>query len=180
MTTQYTKNAWDLFHSMFKDNEDIVVIDEYDNVYWGKILVEKTDPDMGFHLKRINGKTKFFYWHDIRYMGQDGFPLRKLKGADGSASIEKEKSVENEIRTQVVTLQTEKPRRKRRRSPFVSVFGDPFMVENCTAELFNPGNYGMKHYLEDEEECLVLTADNGAVAQLYNLPYIYHMELTTS
>ncbi len=166
MNLKYTRDAWLLFHRMFKNDEDIVVIDDYDRVYWGKILVEKIDPDCGFHLKRINGKGKFFYWHEIRYMGQDGFPLRKLKGADGSDLIENEPSVEKELRKQI---NESKP-------GFLAIFGDPFMVENCSVELFNSGKYGMQYHLKDEEECLVLKADNGSVAQLYNLPYIYHME----
>jgi len=182
-TGKYTKNAWDLFHSMFKDGEDIIIIDEWDRVFWGKILVHTKDPDLGFYLQRTHKKKRFFEWDQIRYMGQDGFPLRKLKGADGSDTIELEKSVEKEIRKQISKLQL-RPPEIIVREPFLvkiksSVFGDPFMIENCSAELFNPGNYGMQHYLEDEEECLVLKADNGAVAQLYNLPYIYHMEFAS-
>jgi len=178
--TDYTKDAWDLFHEMFKEGEDVIIIDEYDKIFWGKISLDKEHPDYSFDLLRINKGKKSFFWHRIRYMGQDGFPLKKLKGADGSSSIELEKSVEADLRDQIKKLQ-KRPPEIIVRKPFSvrtrMVFGDPFMVEDCTVKLFNPGNYGLKHYLEDEEECLVLKADNGAVAQLYNLPSIYHMEL---
>lgn len=173
---KYTKNAWVLFNEMFKNGEDIVVIDEFDILYWGKIQVDKADPDLGFHLKRINGKMKFLYWKEIRFMGQDGFPVRELSGADGSDTIELEKPVEAKIRKAVAPTPQDIHHYHTRTRVRYMAFGDPFLIEDCEVKLFNPGNYGMHHYLRDEEECLALTAKDGAVAQLYNLPEIYYAE----
>lgn len=157
---KYSKDSWQLFHEMFKDGEDIVVVDEYDHFYWGKIRLHKTNPDLGFYLKRTNGKEKCFRWLDIRFMAQDGFPIRKLKGADGSESILDEKPA-------LISTVTE--------SYFTrTVFSDPFMIDDCYFDHFNPGKSGMEHYLQDEEECLALYAKDGACAQLYNFESIYY------
>jgi len=78
-------DAWSLYHAMFKDGDEVIVVSEYDELSWGKIL-RVTDEHLvlvrpGRHEQKIN-------WDDIRFMAHDGFPAHRLFGADGSQLIE--------------------------------------------------------------------------------------------
>lgn len=77
--------AKELFDSMFNDGDEVVIItalDEYDH---GKMSIA----DDGIVLRHINRPDKFYHWVEVRFMAHDGFPVKKLMGADGSESIEK-------------------------------------------------------------------------------------------
>lgn len=218
--------AWELFNSCFKQNEDVVIIDDYDHIYQGKLKLYTTEQkEISFQLKSSRGGLREFNWVEVRFMSHDGFPVQKLFGADGSQSIEKldTKNTQKIIRT-ILTDEYEdtlfncdicnkqyykKEKRKGRFSrtlerqfifcnqcyqkgkysgsrwdtssnigklnkKFDFVFGDPFLIEGMCSQLFNAGNSGSEHWLEDTEECLVLTAKDGAKAQLFDLSTIYY------
>lgn len=215
------RDAWDLFNRCFKRGEEVFVITDEDRVYWGRLGAVTEDE---FVLSRPGGVVTSLKWWDIRWMSHDGFPVRRLLGADGSPSLEREPSVADAIRTahaatfgvdgpfrgdleaahaRIAALEDEvrvlrEPISERilerlreevsvaraRGSGVESVrrsrFGDPFEAESVASELFNPGNVGFAHYLANDEECLVLTAADGAVAQLFDLPTVYLLELGTS
>ena len=79
-------DAWDLYHSMFKEGDEVVIVtEEEDHFEWGKIKTEKD----GCRLTRPGQKSKYFDWDNIRFLAHDGFPVKKLMGADGSKTIEK-------------------------------------------------------------------------------------------
>lgn len=162
--TEKETSPWKLFLTMFQYDQEIVVIDIEDNLYWGRL--REINYDHGFNLLRPNGKKTLMHWEDVRFVGQDGFPLIKLTGADGSPSIEKldSKPVQEIIRTHQTLYRTR------------YVVGDPWLIEDTTAQLVNAGNYGDYHYENDTEELLLLEHKNGAKAQLFNIPHIYHVE----
>ncbi len=82
-------NAWDLFRKTFKEGEEIFVVGEYDEIYWGKLKNAKGGiKAKTFFLIQLNGTEKELDWSNMRFFSHDGFPVRKLKGADGNTSIE--------------------------------------------------------------------------------------------
>ncbi len=190
-------NLWDLFHSHFKIGEDLIVIDTEDNVFIGRYVAVS---EIGITLKGVfAGREKVHEWDDVRFIGHDGFPVRKLMGADGSPSIEKEfkkgiNAVEAIRLAMCEELKTKelkpKPRRQTTRV-HRSVWGCPIMIDDCDARIVNPGNSLQTHWSlwdyryanacgyehSDWEEALVLTAPNGAKAELYDFESIYHFDL---
>ena len=154
--------AWQLFNRNFKDGDAVIVIDDDDRVGWGTL---RSITEHGFTLVRVSlsrTRRKRFQWDGIRFMSHDGFPVRRLFGADGSYAIETEPSEAGVIRTGLAM-------------EYVSiVFGDPFLVENVAAEIHNPGNAGPEHWREDSEESLELVAPDGARAQLWDLNTVFH------
>lgn len=184
-----SESPWLLFLKMFKYDEEIVVIDHDDVLFWGRL--REINYEEGFNLLRPNGKKHTLYWEDIRFVGQDGFPLVKLKGADGSPSIEKldTSDIQSIIRTKQQLKRPAKTEEQIRREAKIKacththttiykrkVFGDPWMIEDFNAELVNCGNSGMFHYFNDTEELLLLEHSNGAKGQLFDIPSIYYIE----
>lgn len=183
-----TENAWDLYYRIFNDGDDVYVITDSDEAFWGKAHATQT----GLLLSRPNVVDRFLDWDDITFMSHDGFPVRKLMGADGSKAIEKTntKSIEAGIR-KILTASpkitegefsmprdcprhSQLPRDHPRHSQLV--FGDPFMVENVQATLINTFYTGNHIWEPETEELIILRAPDGAVGLLYELNRIYHFE----
>lgn len=81
------KTAWEIWRENFKINDKIVLVDENENLVGGILSDESED---GCWVKDFLKKEEFFYrWEDIKFIAHDGFPVKKLLGADGSRSIEK-------------------------------------------------------------------------------------------
>jgi len=85
VTKPFTQTMWDLYHSAFKEGDEIVVIDHNDFMYWGK---GETRGDVGCTLHRIEGDTVDLKWEEIIFMAHDGFPVSKLRGVEGHIIVE--------------------------------------------------------------------------------------------
>lgn len=96
-------DAWTLWDSMFKENDNIVLITDDDEFKWGKI--KSADSDF-LHLRTPVGRIEVIKWDDIRFVAHDGFPVKKLLGADGSQLIEKldTKNTQKAIRQALDTI----------------------------------------------------------------------------
>lgn len=172
------ESTWDLFDAAFKIGDDVVLIDDNDNVIVGK-LTEVRD-DCCFI------GDQWAYWNDIRFICHDGFPVKKLRGADGSKLIEKLDTTETRavIRKALTTSvcmicaklfsDNRLVYRTRCTKCVQVVFGDPFMAEAVSASLYNSGNSGSCFWQTEWEECLVLKAKDGAVAQVFDLSTVYY------
>ncbi len=55
-------------------------------------------------------------------------------------------------------------------------FGDPWELGAATPRIVNPGNAGPDWWGEDHEEALELVTPDGAVAHLYDLPVVFHVQ----
>ena len=200
-----TDNLWDLFHSHFIIGQELMLLDSDDKVYIGKYIGVSDD---GITLKTVFlGKQLFFDWTDIRFLGHDGFPIRKVFGADGSHSLEKEfKKGNNAIEIiRAATCEELKPKEqepkpkqvpKKQATPVRRIFGGcPWMIDECEARIVNPGNSLQTHpdlwhgrYLDsmigvnyegtEWEEALILTAPNGAIGQLFDFESIHHFDVS--
>ena len=76
-------DAWDLFHSMFEDGEEVVIITDEEEFFYGFL---KTT-DIHCVLEKSNKNPIEIEWDEVRFISHDGFPVKKLRGADGSALI---------------------------------------------------------------------------------------------
>lgn len=158
-----TMDAWELYNEMFKDGNKVVIVTEDDELVWGELQTEKDG--CFIHRPNLKGRLcrgKKYYWHQIRFMSNDGFPCSQLLGADGSKSIEYEDPADKLIREAF----------DREYEPRVTtVFGDPFIIEDVSAKLYNPG---ILDYDGDQEEVLVMTAKDGARGCLWDLSTIFY------
>lgn len=150
--------AWQLFNRNFKVGDEVIVVDDDDRVRCGKL---KSITERGCYLVHGNRYT-YVYWSDTRFMAHDGFPVRKLMGADGHTTIESEPTAKRVVRAGLI------------REFGHLVFGDPFLVEQVSGFLHNPGNEGLEFDCEDGEECLDMVAHDGARGMLWHLPTVFY------
>ncbi len=184
----------DLFDACFEEGDEVVVIDIDDNLWWGRlknITTRGLEVRKGGWVRSFIGDKKKLEWDDIRFMAHDGFPVRKLMGADGSRTIEKLDT--RETRTAVrAALKQEFPSQPERRTVR---FGDPFDAECVSTRLYHPGNSGPEYWDQfynrtlqqyyspehrqeafDKEEVIVMEAVDGAKAELWDLTTLYMFE----
>lgn len=116
-------DVWTLFHKHFKKGHDVCLIDDNDFVTIGKLVAFNDD---GCWIQEGRNTAPWFYWWwDIRFMSHDGFPVKKLLGADGSSSIEQSVDTVN-ILHELRTSFEPHGRRKGRRKPI-----DGVQCERC-------------------------------------------------
>ena len=191
-----TPDAWRLFYNLFKEGDAVVIVADNDEFLWGKL--DRVRPD-GCVIKN-NSYSREYYemnyfvpWNEIRFMAHDGFPVKKLMGADGSKSIELLSGL-SDIPTAIraslwspnrKTLREQEGEEFRRTHIWVvdddggggfhsASFGDPFYVENISMTLLNKGNTGEKYEDDLYEEVIVCKSRDGAMGLLYDLGTIYH------
>ncbi len=157
-------SAWDVFDRMFKEGNEVIIIDDLDKFHWGKIQYWD---DHSVTLYRTGGSRKRIPWLNVALIANDGFPARKLFGADGSSSAEKEKSVAETIRGALKQQFHLKVSRR-------FIIRDPFEVVCDSAQLFNEGNAD-GHWCKEDEEFILLRKDD-AVALIYDIPSLLFME----
>ena len=64
-------DGWELFKKMFKKKEDVIVIDVWDKMWWGKI---DWDDDFLMLSKGVGKKKEKIRWNSVRFVSHDGFP----------------------------------------------------------------------------------------------------------
>ena len=170
-------DVWSLFFSQFKIGDEVIIIDEYDEITIGKFVGYTEDNCI------IKGQSEIIIpWVDIRFMSHDGFPCKKLMGADGSRLIEQVDtlSTKEAMRRVLVSSVGTSGRLKETNLLDQAVFGDPFLIEGVTARLYNAGNDSPYHWSNGPgylwEEIICLEAKDGAQAQLFGLDTIYHFQ----
>lgn len=168
-------DVWSLFHSQFKIGDDVVIIDEDDDVLIGK-LVGYTEEHCIIKMRR----ERIIPWVEIRFMSHDGFPCKKLMGADGSKLIEKidTRDLRGALREALTFTVSRSGRLQDVPRLDEAVFGDPFLIEGVSAQLFNVGNDSPLFWSDGPgylwEEVICLEAGDGAQAQLFGLDTIYY------
>ena len=156
-------SVWELFDRTYSEGDMVIVITEDDEWGWGTL---EDVGDQGARLCRGN-RHHDIYWSEIRFMCHDGFPIIKLKGADGSASIEKMPNQRAIIRK---VLQLKKY------GLTEMVFSDPFHIQGIfRSVLYNEGNQDPNFWYTDNEEVLELVAPDGATAHLWALNSVWHV-----
>ena len=162
-----TKDAWELYYACFSNGQNVVIVSDYDAFEWGALRTVGT----GCWLARHGRTDKFFRWDYIRFMAHDGFPVKRLMGADGSKLIEGLGTADSTkaIRKALVT--------KPRQAHMQATFGDPCRIEDVHAELFNAGNAGPGFWNGSNEEVVSLRAPDGAKGLLWNLETVFFAEI---
>lgn len=196
-------NSWELFHTIFKDGDEVIVIDDNDYFHWGVL----TSTEQYCILRNpYTGTVEELFWDKVRFIVHDGFPVQKLRGADGSQLIEQLDTTDTlrflrECTTKTICSECKKvieesgdtyggiryPGGKyyicdecREEQTRTIVFGDPFMIENALVEIINPGNWWpgeiWDQYQYDYEETLLLSHRGGAKGFLWTSPTIWYFE----
>lgn len=183
-------NGFDLFDSMFKKNDEVIIITEDDEFFWGKLIV--CGPD-GFTLKR-GTSINFFEWKKVRFMSHDGFPVKKLMGTSSDQYIEQAFSpdIATTIR-QVLILELEtcgncnillpkgyphtlcaecESKLPERRYGG----GHPFIIDGVRSFLINVGNDNPAWMGTPYEEAVVMKSKDGAQGMLWELETIFAFE----
>lgn len=160
-------DQWDLFHSQFKDGEDVVIILDDDTARQGKL----TAIEQGALIQPPGAKVSTLYdWNHIQFISHDGFPVRKLLGADGSEAIAKLDTTNTELAIREALL--DGPLKK-----VQAVIHDPWFFEDCSFQLVNAGRREWIHTQRGIGETLLLQSKDGAQAQLYDLAGIYWLQI---
>ncbi len=161
-----SNNAWDLWHERFKLGDEVIIITEDDKMFAGKIRWD----DEGCSVRTPLGHHHHFCWEEVTMVCNDGFPVKKLIGADGSASALKEPTVKD-VHEPDTYFKSMSAITRRRRS---GSFRDPFSFEDVYVGIVNPGLKYDPYSLY--EECLTLDAPNGARGLLWDLDQIFRLE----
>ena len=164
--------VWALVSRSFVLGDSVVLLLDIDTMVWG--VLQNMDAE-GVSLGR-KLKCETYRWDSIRFMSHDGFPVKKLLGADGSLSVLTSPKSDN-LHTEVKTLRY--GGRGHNKIARVHV-GDPWCMEGeFTAILYNPGLlWTPEIWRTDDEETVCLEAKDGAQALLWDVPTIFYMELT--
>ena len=188
-------DAWDLYWSMFKDGDEVVVVTEDDEFFWGKAYAEANN----LRLKRPGSRDKLLDWDEVRFMAHDGFPAKKLITLSRNPAIEAldTRDTQAAIRKVLTHTPCASCGKWKRRSELQkqssyhrlwyckscldskaplkhAIFGDPYLIEDFSALLVNAGISWRDDWRH--EETLVLRHRNGAPALLWGVETIYHWE----
>ena len=160
-------SAWDIWRTQFTDGEELIVLDEDEHVWRGRH--EATGDHLVIHPGTVHEVR--IKWVNVAFVAHDGFPARKLMGADGSRTAEMIETTDVTAALRqlfhLVNLEA---------GPVNFAFSDPWWVEGAEGVLYFAGNDGPEHWVQDEEEVLVLRARDGARAMLWSVDSVFHLE----
>lgn len=177
------RSVWDLFIACFAIGDECVVVDEWDQVIVGK-LTEITEDDCTI-VSVFSQKKRKIDWDTVVFFCHDGFPMKKMRfvGAEALAKLDTE-DTQDAIR-KALTHDYDNVKQKwvlqdgSVRHPVARIIrGDPFLIEDITASIYHPGNCGSQHWMTDHEETILLESPDGAKANMYHLPSVFHAEIS--
>lgn len=160
-------NAWTTLFDLFKSGEEVFVIDEDDEFYYGKF---KQDTDC------CKVGSKELDWEKIVFISHDGFPVRWLKTGVPSDFFLRQNTIKIQKRIRqlksdwVKSTKVEKAPVATRR---IFSWGDPYEIEKV---IVTPFNIGGPMSDAPNAEFLRLDAIDGAVGLFYDIPSIWAFE----
>jgi len=188
-------DGWTIFNKMFKPGDDLILIDEDDNFFGGKLIMAV---EAGLILKIGIQKEKLYDWDDIRFISHDGFPVKKLMPSGSDRYIQQAFSSEiPELIRNILTkescrhckeimerdvLKKHERRCSERPEPIAgtrSYYGGcPWRIEDVFSQIVNVGNCSDYFQYIDQTflETAVLQSLDGANGLLWDLGSIYHFE----
>ncbi len=182
--------AWEIYRLCIQDGDTVIAFDDDDRLHFG---IVGSDEEGCWITAPFTLERHRLQWADVTFIGQAGFPIRKLRGADGSLSsmqVEHDDTVKlvraalgrTYTRRQVDSLSyfdADQVLKRAGITPVVRtlVGGDPLMIEDVRAHLFHPGNDHPYYWSDDGEEILVMEARDGARGLMWNMQSVFHLEL---
>jgi len=193
--SKITGKAWQLWHSMFKDGDEVVLEDDNGEFHFGRIFTKED----GIELARPEGTPLVnFKWCQIVFIAQDGFPVKEIMGMSYEDAVNlcdslptelirkkliqlvaesNKKTTKNAGKEIIVNPQTSYAAAPDRRRRIVCGGGCPFVFDDVYVdELLYPGNNGPRFWGEDNEETLILRAQNGARMLSYDLAHLFFFD----
>jgi hypothetical protein len=157
-------NSWLMLFAMFKEGEEVYVIDEDDKFHFGKFK-----PNMDY----CSVGDKEIDWDKVTFMSHDGFPITWLKTGVPPDFFRNQDTtkIQERLRRLGSDAELEPNRRPLRRTSFR--WGDPYDIEEVSVVGFNIGGP-----ITDSPDCefLKLTAVDGAVGLFYDIPSVFVLE----
>jgi hypothetical protein len=101
----------ELFTRDFKDGDDVIVVTEDDKFDWGMLRIGEKSIKLVHGADRKGKEMGHEYsYFQLTFMCHQGFPIRKLTGADGSQSVLKEDAsdVQEAIRYELDEINSQK------------------------------------------------------------------------
>lgn len=151
-------DSWQLWNDAFAVGDHLIVIDDQDAVHFGR-YIRADDNDL--HLRSKTWETNI-PWDSVRFAAHAGFPVKRDPG-DGRIYARLRKPEQARVIRDVISAPILTPRRFMR-------FGDPFTAEASQLVLANEEI--IDPFDEEEvdcEECVLMYADDGARALLWDL-----------
>jgi len=160
-----TEKAWEVFRSVFKDGEDVVVEDSDGKFYWGKLFCNND----GIILTRPRGKSVELFWEDIEFMSHDGFPVSRIMKMSKVEAYLRAKQTPNKI----IRSAFDKKIKVVKKSVY---YGGccPFMMGPIfPSRIFNHGNSGRRFWHSDANEVLEFKSQDGAILHSYDTDHLF-------
>lgn len=178
-------DAWELFKSQFKEDDEVIAIMDNGRVVWGKLGFDDDGISLGKGKGIASVKAK---WTDIRFLAHDGFPVKKVMCPPTDDLLDKldttdtQKFIRNAIDYTVCGRCPKLIKEDsndwlcpdcRKKIPKRAMgFGHPFLIEDVSAILINKGNTTDFRFVET----IVLESRDGAIAHLWDLESIFYFE----
>ncbi len=178
--SEIKEKAWEVFRSVFKEGEDVLVEDETGTWYWGKLSWSKDE----LILTTLHGKSERIIWEKAELICHDGFPVKPIMGmtADYAAML-----AALEPREVVIAAwkKTMGPLRamdlgKETRPTYKWNSGGggcPFVMGPChLVEIHNEGNTGPiydEYPMTEIIENMVFQAPDGAIMHSYDSTHLF-------
>ncbi len=144
-------NAWSKLFEQFKEGENVIIVTEDDDYYWGKFKPS-------YQACIVGGKE--YKWDEVVFIAHEGFPIKFL-----STGIEP-KFFEQQCTIQVTKVIRKVSRSTPRYESHYFCGGDPWLIEDVAVEGFNIGK-------GPNDEFLQLTSRDGLTGILYDLPLVF-------
>jgi len=197
-----TAKAWELWYSMFKNGDDVVLEDDQGEFHFGRVFTY----DWGIKLFRPSGiPVVEFKWKQITFIAQGGFPVQEIMGMKEEEAYNLCDKLPTEvIRAKIVELCEKQQEKRKANRPFFDSYipksaaetdeaetgdrtprsyratggcGCPFVFEDVVfEELRYAGNNGPQFWGEDNEETLIMRAKNGARMLSYDLSHVFFFD----
>jgi len=73
-------NLWTTFHKNFKIDDELIIVNEDDEVFVGKL--KQIEEDFCIIKQPHKKRSDMIWWDDIRFIAHEGFPIKKLSGGE--------------------------------------------------------------------------------------------------
>lgn len=194
--------AWELYRACFKEGDEVILMDDDDTFYWGKLETHETF----CRLHRSHKRPTDVNWNKVVFMSHDGFPVKRIRESSAAAKALERVNTAN-VRAAVrkvlsgeecglcgVIVEEDSLEWNKWEDATTGKFvgrmnicskcqkgvvirrGDPWEIEAAWAKLWNPGRSAPEHWMDDHEEIIVAQSADGAYAHIWDVRTIFDFE----
>jgi len=168
------EDAWSIYRRMFKEGEEVIVINDSSMFFYGKL---KTNSN-SVSLSRMYKHPIRIPFDEIAFMSHDGFPVSEYL-IDLEPKVKDTKDVTKAMRLLFDNSDNNIDFKSKNQPSVSASFGCPWTISNVKAILHNSGNSVEKHpkfYDGDYQEVLEMLSNNGAQGLLWDLEAVFDFQ----